>query len=240
MRRRPVFDDIALREEFRQRLQAAGVTIPDSKLNLRPSFRLDILSRSRRPDRDRIRSRMVRDHVPHPAGPAKIAKSSLISAMSSASRRKAEKLSRFPVFSLGRKSTLVGSRAGDDEAAQVGRSGQMAGDIVLRGRLGEGGMGTVYFGVTPDGDRVAVKTIRQRPDRERRGERPVRPGDHRPRHGRRAEDRGLARGLRAGRGAAVVRHRVRPGPHPGGVRHRTRPAPHHDGRACSASCSPRD
>jgi eukaryotic-like serine/threonine-protein kinase len=35
------------------------------------------------------------------------------------------------------------------------------GDIVLRGRLGEGGMGTVYFGVTPDGDRVAVKTIRQ-------------------------------------------------------------------------------
>jgi serine/threonine protein kinase len=32
--------------------------------------------------------------------------------------------------------------------------------IVLRGRLGEGGMGTVYFGVTPDGDRVAVKTIR--------------------------------------------------------------------------------
>ena len=35
------------------------------------------------------------------------------------------------------------------------------GGIVLRGRLGEGGMGTVYFGVTPDGDRVAVKTIRQ-------------------------------------------------------------------------------
>jgi serine/threonine protein kinase len=35
------------------------------------------------------------------------------------------------------------------------------GDIELRGRLGEGGMGTVYFGVTPDGDRVAVKTIRQ-------------------------------------------------------------------------------
>ena len=43
MRRRPVFDDIALREEFRQRLQAAGVMIPESKLNLRPSFRLDIL-----------------------------------------------------------------------------------------------------------------------------------------------------------------------------------------------------
>jgi serine/threonine protein kinase len=35
------------------------------------------------------------------------------------------------------------------------------GDIVLRGRLGEGGMGTVYFGITPDGERVAVKTIRQ-------------------------------------------------------------------------------
>jgi eukaryotic-like serine/threonine-protein kinase len=35
------------------------------------------------------------------------------------------------------------------------------GDIELRGRLGEGGMGTVYFGVTQDGDRVAVKTIRQ-------------------------------------------------------------------------------
>jgi eukaryotic-like serine/threonine-protein kinase len=35
------------------------------------------------------------------------------------------------------------------------------GGIALRGRLGEGGMGTVYFGVTPDGARVAVKTIRQ-------------------------------------------------------------------------------
>jgi serine/threonine protein kinase len=35
------------------------------------------------------------------------------------------------------------------------------GGIALRGRLGEGGMGTVYFGVTPDGDRVAVKTIRR-------------------------------------------------------------------------------
>jgi eukaryotic-like serine/threonine-protein kinase len=35
------------------------------------------------------------------------------------------------------------------------------GDTVLHGRLGEGGMGTVYFGITPDEDRVAVKTIRQ-------------------------------------------------------------------------------
>ena len=43
MRRRPVFDDISLREEFRQRLQAAGLIIPESKLNLRPSFRCDAL-----------------------------------------------------------------------------------------------------------------------------------------------------------------------------------------------------
>ena len=35
------------------------------------------------------------------------------------------------------------------------------GDIELRGRLGEGGMGTVYFGVSPDGVQVAVKTIRR-------------------------------------------------------------------------------
>ena len=35
------------------------------------------------------------------------------------------------------------------------------GGIALRGRLGEGGMGTVYYGVAPDGDRVAVKMIRQ-------------------------------------------------------------------------------
>lgn len=34
------------------------------------------------------------------------------------------------------------------------------GGIALRGRLGEGGMGVVYYGVTPDGDEVAVKTIR--------------------------------------------------------------------------------
>jgi len=43
MRRRPVFDDITLREEFRQRLQAGGLIIPESKLNLRPSFRCDDL-----------------------------------------------------------------------------------------------------------------------------------------------------------------------------------------------------
>lgn len=36
------------------------------------------------------------------------------------------------------------------------------GGIALRGRLGEGGMGTVYYGVTPDGDEVAVKTIQDR------------------------------------------------------------------------------
>lgn len=30
----------------------------------------------------------------------------------------------------------------------------------MLGRLGQGGMGTVYFGVPDDGDRVAVKTIR--------------------------------------------------------------------------------
>ncbi len=47
MRRRPVFDDIALRDEFRQRLDAAGIRIPEAKLNLRPSFRLDLL---REPD----------------------------------------------------------------------------------------------------------------------------------------------------------------------------------------------
>jgi alkylated DNA nucleotide flippase Atl1 len=43
MRRRPVFDDIALRDEFRHRLQPAGIVIPESKLNLRPSFRLELL-----------------------------------------------------------------------------------------------------------------------------------------------------------------------------------------------------
>lgn len=34
------------------------------------------------------------------------------------------------------------------------------GGIALRGRLGRGGMGTVYYGVTPDGEQVAVKMIR--------------------------------------------------------------------------------
>jgi hypothetical protein len=43
MRRRPVFDDVALRDEFRRRLDAAGIRIPEAKLNLRPSFRLDLL-----------------------------------------------------------------------------------------------------------------------------------------------------------------------------------------------------
>ncbi len=44
MRRRPVFEDPALRDEFRQRLESAGVVLPRSKLNLRPSFRLEILA----------------------------------------------------------------------------------------------------------------------------------------------------------------------------------------------------
>ncbi|WUV49929.1 serine/threonine protein kinase [Nocardia vinacea] len=34
------------------------------------------------------------------------------------------------------------------------------GEIAIRGRLGNGGMGRVYFGVTDDGDPVAVKVIR--------------------------------------------------------------------------------
>ena len=44
MRRRPLFDDIALRSEFRDRLAPAGIAIPDTKLNLRPSFPLKVLS----------------------------------------------------------------------------------------------------------------------------------------------------------------------------------------------------
>lgn len=51
------------------------------------------------------------------------------------------------------------------------------GGIALRGRLGEGGMGTVYYGVTSDGDEVAVKTIRElyagRPDLRNRFEREI-------------------------------------------------------------------
>ncbi|MFC4529334.1 serine/threonine-protein kinase [Sphaerisporangium dianthi] len=38
---------------------------------------------------------------------------------------------------------------------------QRIGGIVLRGRLGAGGMGRVFFGVTPDYERVAVKVIRE-------------------------------------------------------------------------------
>ena len=60
---------------------------------------------------------------------------------------------------------------------------RQVGDIRLSGRLGEGGMGTVYFGVTPDGDRVAVKMIREDLTENDGVERPVRPGDPRPRHG---------------------------------------------------------
>jgi hypothetical protein len=43
MGRRPVFDDPELREQFRQRLETAGLPIPAVKLNLRPSFRTDLL-----------------------------------------------------------------------------------------------------------------------------------------------------------------------------------------------------
>lgn len=44
MRRRPVFDDLAMRERFRDQLTLAGISIPDAKLNLRPSFALSILT----------------------------------------------------------------------------------------------------------------------------------------------------------------------------------------------------
>ncbi len=44
MRRRPVFNDLALREEFRNRLSRAGIAIPDTKLSLRPSFGLIVLA----------------------------------------------------------------------------------------------------------------------------------------------------------------------------------------------------
>jgi hypothetical protein len=43
MRRGPVFDDITLREQLRQRLHATGISIPQAKLSLRPSFPLDML-----------------------------------------------------------------------------------------------------------------------------------------------------------------------------------------------------
>ena len=33
----------------------------------------------------------------------------------------------------------------------------MIGDVLLRGRLGEGGMGTVYFGVTPDKNFISMR-----------------------------------------------------------------------------------
>jgi hypothetical protein len=35
------------------------------------------------------------------------------------------------------------------------------GGIVLRGCLGRGAMGTVYYGIAPDGEQVAVKMIRE-------------------------------------------------------------------------------
>lgn len=44
MRRRPVFDDISLREQFRQRLQSAGIEIAETKLSLRPSFHVELLA----------------------------------------------------------------------------------------------------------------------------------------------------------------------------------------------------
>ncbi len=44
MRRRLVFNDLAMREQFRDQLALAGISIPDAKLNLRPSFSLSILT----------------------------------------------------------------------------------------------------------------------------------------------------------------------------------------------------
>ncbi len=44
MRRRPVFDELELREAFRDELEPAGITIPDAKLNLRPSFPITLLA----------------------------------------------------------------------------------------------------------------------------------------------------------------------------------------------------
>lgn len=51
------------------------------------------------------------------------------------------------------------------------------GEIELHGRLGEGGMGRVYFGLTPAGDRVAVKVIHKgladRPEVRKRFDREI-------------------------------------------------------------------
>jgi len=44
MRRRPVFVELELREQFRDRLAGAGITIPDAKLSLRPSFPIAVLA----------------------------------------------------------------------------------------------------------------------------------------------------------------------------------------------------
>lgn len=44
MRRRPVFVELELREQFRDRLAVAGITIPDAKLSLRPSFPIAVLA----------------------------------------------------------------------------------------------------------------------------------------------------------------------------------------------------
>jgi hypothetical protein len=54
-------------------------------------------------------------------------------------------------LSTTRQARMQPRNAGDPEAL---------GGIALTGRLGEGGMGTVYYGVTEDGTPVAVKTIR--------------------------------------------------------------------------------
>lgn len=43
MKVRPVFDDVTLRDEFRRRLERAGADIPEAKLSLRPSFRVELL-----------------------------------------------------------------------------------------------------------------------------------------------------------------------------------------------------
>ncbi|GGK71457.1 hypothetical protein Sme01_26460 [Sphaerisporangium melleum] len=55
-------------------------------------------------------------------------------------------------------STVAALRPGDPERL---------GELRLTGRLGEGGQGVVYLGVTPEGGRVAVKLMRTRLDEER-------------------------------------------------------------------------